>query len=448
MILKRKPKTGTIVFYSLYFLGVALALTGIFALMSPLNGWLETYQASQPENMSRQIYQELFADPDWEALYHIAQVEDTAFEGAAAYGAYMEATVGSDSLMCMETSAGLSGDKKYILRHGNEKVASFTMTGTEDEKTRITTWELGTVELFFQRKISVTVDAAADQTVYINGIPLDDSHTVRLTTTRAEEYLPEGVHGLRRKVQTVDGLLAQPEITVLNADGTQAQVTQENSIYTAASSLSQITDREEKLALGAAKAKALYSIRAVGGPELRKYFDKDSQLYKDIYSTMVFMQDYTGYRFDESITSVTDFYRYNDDLFSAYVTLRLLVSRENGPAKVYDVGTTFLFARHADGQFLVSDMTNLSMQEPVEQVRLTLMGDDPTFFMVDAQAKVISLPAPQAPAGQVFQGWAVQDADESGRIVMTIRFIPDENGNVYPSEKLEPMVLYPIFQAA
>jgi hypothetical protein len=112
------------------------------------------------------------------------------------------------------------------------------------------------------------------------------------------------------------------------------------------------------------------------------------------------------------------------------------------------VGTTFLFARHADGQFLVSDMTNLSMQEPVEQVRLTLMGDDPTFFMVDAQAKVISLPAPQAPAGQVFQGWAVQDADESGRIVMTIRFIPDENGNVYPSEKLEPMVLYPIFQAA
>jgi hypothetical protein len=356
--------------------------------------------------------------------------------------------VGNESLMCMETSAGLSGDKKYILRHGTEKVASFTMTGTVDENTRITTWELGTVELFFQRQVSVTVEAAADQTVYINGVALDDSHTIRLTSTRAEEYLPEGVHGLRRQVQAVEGLLVEPEVTVKNADGSEAVVQKdENGTYIAVFTLPQITEAEEKLALGAAKAKALYSIRAVGGPELRKYFDKDSQLYKDIYSTMVFMQDYTGYRFDESITAVTDFYRYNEDLFSAYVTLKLLVSRESGPVKAYDVGTTFFFARQEDGQFLVSDITNLRLQEPVEQVRLTLMGSASQSMLVDTQAKVISLPVLQAPAGQVFKGWAVQDTDESGRIVMTIRFIPDEAGNVYPTEKLEPMTLYPIFQA-
>ena len=230
---KKKVSRGTIIFYSIYAAFVLLALGAIFALTIPLNSWLENYQASQPENKSQKIYTQLFADPDWESLYTLAGIADTAYEGKEAYGAYMEEKVGTDTLTLMETSAGLSGDRKYVIRHGSEKIATFTMTGTEDPSTHITAWALGKVELFFTRDRSITVEKAPEQTVYINGVALDDSHTVKIIATRAEDYLPEGIHGYRREQQTISGLLITPTVTVKNADGTEVPVTvDENGIYT------------------------------------------------------------------------------------------------------------------------------------------------------------------------------------------------------------------------
>ena len=52
---KKKASRGTIIFYSIYAAFVLLALGAIFALMFPLNSWLESYQASQPENKSSNL---------------------------------------------------------------------------------------------------------------------------------------------------------------------------------------------------------------------------------------------------------------------------------------------------------------------------------------------------------------------------------------------------------
>lgn len=446
---KKKVSRGTIIFYSIYAAFVAAALVAIFALTIPLRHWLETYQASQPENKCQEIYAQLFADPDWEALYTLAGVADTAYEGKEAYGAYMEEKVGTDALTLMETSAGLSGDRKYVIRHGSEKIAAFTMTGTEDASTHITTWELGKVELFFTRDCSITVEKAPEQTVYINGVALDSSHTVKTTSTRAEDYLPDGVHGYRREQQTLSGLLITPTVTVRNADGTEAPVTvDENSIYTTPTAEMVISQEEEKIAVDAAKANALYAIRAIGTGELKKHFDSTTQIYKDICNTQVFLREYDSYRFEDRLTAVNDYYRYSDDLFSAHVVLQLKVTLESGKAKIYDAATTFFFTRQEDGSYRVTDITNLRLQEQQVQVKLTFMAEEPSHLMADADAHQLTLPPITPPAGQVFRGWAVQEPDEAGRTVMTIVFTPDENGIVYLSgaQPLEPMTLYPVFE--
>ena len=446
---KKKISRGTIIFYSIYATFVVLALGAILALMVPLRSWLETYQASQPENKSHEIYTQLFADPDWSKLYELAGVADTAYEGKDAYAAYMEDKIGTDQLTFMETSAGLSGDRKYVIRHGSEKIATFTMTGTEDESTRITTWELGTVELFFTRDCSITVEKTPEQTVYINGVALDDSFTIKTVATLAESYLPEGIHGYRREQQTLSGLLVTPTVTVKDANGTEVPVTvDENGIYTTPIPEMVISEEEQKIAINAAKAKALYSIRAIGTGELRKHFDSTTQIYKDICNTQVFMQEYTGYRFDESVTAVSDYYRYSDDLFSAHVTLQLKVTRVRGSVKTYDAATTFFFTRQEDGTYRVTDITNLHLQEQQVQVRLVFMTDEPTTVIVDADTSRLSLPEITPPADHVLQGWAIQEVDETGRTVMTIVFTPDESGTVYLSgdQPLEPMTLYPVFE--
>ena len=446
---KKKPSRGTVIFYSIYGAFVVLALCAMFLLLTPLRTWLQTYQASQPENKSQEIFAQLFADPDWEALYEKAGIVDTAYEGSAAYRTYMEEKIGNDTLTFMKTSAGLSGGRKYVVRHGDEKIATFTMTGIEDPATRITTWELDKVELLFQRKQSVLVEAAADQTVYINNVALDSGHTAQYTDTLAEEYLPEGVHGYRTQLLQLDGLLTAPQVTVKNADGSDATVTLTgNSVYTASFDLPQITEDEQTIAVEAAKAQALYAIRAVDRSKLRQHFDSNSQIYKDICATEVFMQEYTAYRIDDSSITVSDFYRYGDDLFSAYVSLKLNVTRTNGTVKVYDAASTFFFQRQEDGRFLVNNMTNLRIQEPRTQVRLTFVAEETSSMMVNADCRQLTVPAAQVPEGKTLQGWAKQETDEEGRKVLTIVFVPDANGRVERSgtQLLEPMTLYPVFE--
>ena len=106
---KKKATKGTILFYSIYGGIAGLILIALLLLMIPLRSWLVKYEASQPEKKCAEVFQYLFANPDWKVIYGLAGVENTAFENEKAYADYMEAKVGSTKLTYSETSAGLSG---------------------------------------------------------------------------------------------------------------------------------------------------------------------------------------------------------------------------------------------------------------------------------------------------------------------------------------------------
>lgn len=146
---KRKVKKSTVIFYSIYGGCVAAIIIALIFLMLPLRSWLVKYEASQPEQKSAEVFNILFADPDWGVIYTLANAEDTAYEGKDAYVAYMEQKVGNQPLTYVETAAGLSGDHKYLVKLGDEKVATFTLTADPASKAEIVDWKLGTVEVFF-----------------------------------------------------------------------------------------------------------------------------------------------------------------------------------------------------------------------------------------------------------------------------------------------------------
>ncbi len=445
-----KKRKGTVIFYSIYGAFVLCVLIAIFCLMIPLHNWLETYEASQPEKKSAQVFSQLFEDPDWAALYTQAGMTDTAFENKDTYAAYMVQKVGQTPLTCTETSAGLSGDRKYIVRLDEEKIASFTLTDTTGGQAEIAQWELGKVELFTSGNNAVTVQKLPGQTVYINGIALNEDYTIRKISTAAQDYLPEGVDGYRLEQQQVEGLLMPPQVEVTDAQGNAVPtVVDENGIVCVQVPTTEISQEEQELAIGAAKANALFAIRAISTWQLQQHFDKDSQIYKDICATAVFIQDYTGYSFDDSVTAVSDYYRYSDSLFSANVVLELNVTRTNGTVKTFHASTTYFFTKNSSGKYLVTNITNIPVQQLQQQVRITFMQDseqDTQFIAADAAT--LTLPEAPAPEGQTLKGWATQTRDSSGRNVMTIVFTPTE-GNVVtlsPDTPLEPMTLYPVFE--
>ena len=448
----QKSKTGTIVFYSIYGAVVLALIVAMILGINALKDWLIRYESSQPGNKSQQIFTEHFIQPDWSALYQLAGIEDTAYEGSESYAAYMTQKMQGQSLTYQETSAGLSGDRKYLVYLGSEKIASYTLVGSDGSQTGITDWQLGKVELFFTRNHSVTVAKLPEHTVYINGVALDSSHTIRSVFTGAETMLPEGVHGYRMEQQLVTGLLIQPTIEVKDAAGNPvAMETDENGILTPVLPVPlPMSDEEKALIISTGEAYAKYCIRAVSNAQLAEFFDSKSPYYQELIQTSLFVQGYDSFSFVDEKTAVSDFTRYNENLFSARIQLTMEIIRLGGnQTKYLEMNTTYFFSKLEKG-WRVTDITNVPVHQQTELVRLRFFADGNLLDsqMVNVHESSLTLPSVTAPQGQVLKGWAKQETNDKGQVTMTVVFTPDETGKVSLPENttLEPMDLYPVFE--
>ena len=444
---RKRSKAGTIVFYCFYALLIAAIVAGFLFARNFLNDWLVRFESSQPVYKCEEVFNDLFADPDWEAIYTLSGTEDTEFEGKSAYAAYMTQKTGGQELTYLETSAGLTGGKKYIVKLGEEKVATFTLTSEADPETGIDSWSLGKVEIFFTRRQTVTVEKLPEYTVYINGVSLTEQHTIWTVETTAEGYLPEGVHGYRLQKQQLTGLLTEPEVTVKDANGNNVPVVKdpETGIYRLPVTVMEATDTEKQLALNAIQAYAKYMIRADSLDAVKACFDTNSEIYDVIRKYEAWtMQSYASYSFTDP--EYSDFYRYSDELFSIRVKLQLQVKRTNGSVKPYDLNSTLFLQKQADGKYLAIDMTNAETQKIIEHVRLTFIDGTNILRneLVNANTPELTLPSITPPEGKQFAGWVMQEDDGNGKITLTVIFQPSESGKVdlRGGGDLEPMVLY------
>ena len=450
---KKGPRMGGVIFYTIYFLFIFAFFIGVFGVLNWLNGWLKAYEGAQPTVKCQQVFDELFGNPDWAQLYRLAGVEDTDFEGVNEYVSYMENKVGGQELNFVETSAGLSGDKKYIVRLGSEKLATFTLTGQGERITDIPDWQLGDVELFFSRNNSIQIKKLENHVAYVNGVPLDDSYTIQIASTKADELLPVGTPSVRTSIQRIDGLLAVPQIVVYDETGTsQVEVVYnaDTDTYEEMNDAIVISDEERAAVFGALEAYSGFMINASGSRAgVAKYFDGSSSTYSDIIKmgSELWMNSDNGHEFqNEEILGYT---KYSDSLFSVRASLNMHVKCKDGTEKDYGVTESMIFIKK-NGNWVCSEMTNADITQPVGQVRLTFCdasGKTISSDFYDTDASMLTTPTIPVPDGKTFSGWSRIDVGEDNTSTWTIVFNPDENGNVYLNgATLEPMTLYPLFE--
>lgn len=448
---RKGPRLGGVIFYTLYFMFILVFFVATFFGLQWLRGWLTDYQAAQPTTKSQEVFDQLFAHPDWGALYDAAGVEDTPYEGKEQFVTYMENKVGNSTLTYKETSAGLSGDKKYLVFLGDEKIASFTLSGQTASITDIPDWELGGVELFFDRSETFYIKNVDGHTVEVNGVPLDDSHIIQIATTvAAEKYLPIGITGVSMCTQQVSDLLVAPAVTIFDESGNPMEVSydEESHTYTEQTKANTIPDEEKEAAVNTAKTYCLFMIKQADRSDIAKYFDTSSDIYSVITNLgKLWVQDNNGYRFTKE--EVSDYARYSDDLFSVRVALTLNITRTDGTTKDYDYDQTLFFRKQDTGKWLAYEATNVDVNAPVGKVRLTFMNGDTVLSsdFVKTDATELDTPLVSAPEGKVFIGWYRIDKYDNGT-TYTMVFDPDENGHVtIPSgTTLEPMTLYALFE--
>ena len=447
---RKGPRLGGVIFYTLYFMFILVFFVATFFGLQWLQGWLADYQAAQPTTKSQEVFDQLFSHPDWGALYDAAGIEDTPYEGKEQFVSYMENKVGDATLTFKETSAGLSGDKKYFVLLGDEKIASFTLSGQTAAITDIPDWELGGVELFFDRSETFYIQNVDGHTVEVNGVPLDDSHVIQIATTAAAERLPIGVTGTSTCTQEISDLMAVPTVTIFDKSGKSMEVSYdaETHTFTEQTEANTISDSEREAALNAAKTNCLFMIEKASKADIAKYFDTSSDVYSVIVNLgNLWVQDNNGYRFTKE--EVSDYARYSDDLFSAHVVLNLNVTRKDGTTKDFGYDQTLFFRKQDTGKWLAYDATNADVNAPVGKVRLTFMNGDTVLSseFVKTDATELDTPLVSAPEGKVFIGWYRIDKYDNGT-TYTMAFDPDENGhvNIPNGTTLEPMTLYALFE--
>ena len=119
--------------------------------------------------------------------------------------------------------------------------------------------------------------------------------------------------------------------------------------------------------------------------------------------------------------------------------------------KSLDMNTTYFMTQNAVGNYMVTNITNVELQQVIEQVRLAFDVDGTLMEtrFADASAHTVAVPRPVAPEGKVFKGWATQTVGDDGKITRTIVFVPGEGGiaQVPVDLTLEPMTLYAVFEA-
>ena len=453
---KRGPRLGGIIFYTLYFMFIAVFGVGMLLGLNWLDNWLVDYEAAQPTVKCQEVFDQLFSNPDWGNLYDLAGVQDTAYEGKDAFVAYMTEKVGSTPLTYVETSAGLSGDKKYFVKLGEERIASFTLENTkkDERKTEIPDWQFGKVELFFDRADGYLIQIVDGHTAFVNGVALDDSFVIQITSSSAADYLPVGTTGAKTDILSITGLMMQPTVTVKDQTGADMPVSydEEKGMFVEQTESNTITEEEQTAVTGALKAYGEFMINASGArASLAKYYDTSSEAYQDILKigSELWMNKDNGHRF--TAESVTDYCKYSDELFSARGHVTMNVTLKDGNTRDYELDMA-LFFRKSNGSWKCYGSTNEDVTKPVGKVRLTFIDGNGTTLVDDffeTNATTLTTPVLSAPEGKVFSGWYTEKTVD-GHKELTIVFQPDENGKVTipTGTTLEPMTLHPLFEDA
>lgn len=435
---RKGPRISTLIFYTAYGMLILIFIVSMLITLKDLDRKLVEFEHAQPDTQSELVFQELFADPDWAVLYDLAQVSDTRFDGREEYVQYMESTVGGESLTYAENALRLADVRTYTVSFGNTPIGSFTLTTVPDADP--VQWRLSTVELFPEYTESVRIQKLSGHTVYVNGVELDDSFTVRSTSVCADEYLPRGVYNVWVHTQYVDGLMVEPQITAVDELGQPVDVVYDpvTDTYITGDSTTQATAEEETLALDTLKQYVQYKVDHLLTTDLTGSFDIESPFYIELLESDPWMS--SNFAPTYANERITAFYRCSEDVFCVWVDMTAYVKRNNGTVKEYQISQSMIFQQGESGLYCIGT-TDRSPRWLEPQVRITFMNEDICLSSELYPESITTLQTPLLGTGEegTLTGWVCAD---TGMV-----FSPDSNGLVTLPEgmPLSPMVLYAQF---
>lgn len=431
---RRGFRVGTLIFYTAYIMLIVFFVMGMRVKLNDLEQQLKDYESAQPEPCSRLVFEELFGAPDWESLYALAEIPDTVFDGKEAYAAYMEALVGDQILTYREEPQEAEDLRIYQVFAGDRYIGSFRLKSAPTQTS--IAWSFDSLSLIREYNESVRIRKLSTHTVYVNGVPLDDSYTIRTISVCDDAYLPRGVYNVWLHTQQVTGLMLQPEITAVDKTGAAVEVTYDpaTDTYITSDSILTSTPEEEQAALDALKAFVRYKINRYNPLDISDRFDTQSKFFleseEDLWESSNLEPEFAN-------EQVIGFYRCSKNVFCIWVELDAYAHRLNGTLKEYAMVKSMLFTKSGKS-WLCIGISDLDQTLLDPQVRVSFMDQDVCISseLYPESSTTLQTPLLGTGDGGVLTGWVCAD---TGMV-----FTPDSAGLITLPEGmiLRPMVLY------
>ena len=338
---KRPPSYGRAIprFYVIYLICVAAALSLILIACAVVRVRLAEYEDAQPKYVAEEAFETYFSPINYDRLLAEARY-DAGFATGDAVREYLETEIGGAELTWSVGSSGGQADVKYIVKAGRKQIGSIGLTtAPETTKHGFRTYDLSYVELNLRPEAIpggiLTFAAPVDYVVTLDGVELtEEQRTDTYLDPDALEHYPDGVSGLEYAVYTLPGLKELPrEISVKNPFGGESEVSfdREASAYVAGPAYSQeLADKHSQFVTDAVTGYAAYMNRVPGFelPNIRKYFDQSSKLYKAIQLTTYDRWISPASAHEISDLEVGEFYAHSEDTFSCHISFTQVVQRQ------------------------------------------------------------------------------------------------------------------------
>lgn len=343
---------------------IALCLLGIALFI--VNGYLADYESVQPKYVAEEIFNTYFQTKDYGAILEYSDINDSPFETDEALAEYLFELTEEKELSYHPISSGMdTGVSKYIVKYNeNEKeikIASFTLAlGNEKSEKGFSKYELRDFELFYPENISVEIKAVRGTVPYVNGTALGEEYIVEDDIEHEScAHMPEGVEGIKYTLYRVDGLVCQPKLSAKDAQGNDIKLSYaplDGYYVTDISYDETLAAEQSEHVIAAAQAFAAYMQNDTTIGKLSPYFDKTTELYRSIKSTLQWaVIDHDSYHFEDAEAS--EFYRYDENTFSCRVKFVHVLKRKRLEDYRDTVDATF-YLHNVDGKYLVYDRTN------------------------------------------------------------------------------------------
>ena len=348
------------VFYTVYFIFIALVLVLIHIGLGIVKTYLADYESARPQYEAERVFAEYYASGDFSKLVDQCEVPLTEYETADTLCRYLTAFTDDKELTYSQITTGLDTSVKYIVKADNIKFSAFTLKES-DKKTEkgFSLYEVSDFELYCAANETVSITAPKGYTVLVNGAEVPDT---ALSGEEAKDkscsFMPEGVEGIVYLEYVIDDMYLPPDsVTVLSPDGRECTVTAEGAVFTADVLYEEVIPEDRNAyIIDAAKAISKYMQNDAMFYSVSGYIDPESELYEYLKTSLTyFVIKHNSYDFEDVRTS--EFYQYDENTFSCRISFTHVLKRTNMEDYKDYIDTTFFFRRVGDA-FLIYDRYN------------------------------------------------------------------------------------------